>query len=119
MEGKPIELDLQSMERVLGPPTDVSSLGKRGTSISQLAFNLYREATGLLLLVANLSGADDLSLARNHAIEAGLAVRITKFMTSVLALEVDKVRNHGEVTSVYISSVVRSEANTMLRRARR
>lgn len=111
MESKPTVLDQQSMDRMLGPPTDVSVMGQPGVSISQLAFNLYRESTVLLNLVANLSGAEDLSLSRNHAIEAGLAVRIMKFMTSVLALEADTVRDHGEVILALNRCIAESAMN--------
>ena len=111
MEGKPIELDELSLNRVLGPPTDVSGVGHPGSSLRQMAFDLYRESAMLLTLVGSLSAAADQSLSRNHAIEAGLVVRMTKFMTSVLALKADKIREHGEVILTLNRCIAESAIN--------
>jgi hypothetical protein len=102
------ELNEASLKKVLGGPTDVSGTD---ASLPEIAFNLYKETTALVIFVSSLSGSPDLSLSRNHAIEAGLAVRLTKYMTAVLALMVDKVREHGDVIFTLNRCIAESAIN--------
>ena len=51
------ELNELSMTEVLGEPTDVSGIGQPGTSLSEMAFNLYKEATILVTFVSSLSSS--------------------------------------------------------------
>lgn len=109
-----IEATEKSMEEMLGSPVDISSLKSDGISISELAFNLYRETAIVTILVSHLyesTHAEDAVLQRNQAIEAGLAIRIAKYMGAVLALLVDRVREHGEVIMTLNRCITESAIN--------
>lgn len=105
------ELNEKSITEMLGAPADVSTIGTAGTSLAEVAFNLYRETAILVTFVSHLSDSDDMSLSRNQAIEVGLAVRISKYMSGVLALMIDKVREHGEVIQTINRCIVESAIN--------
>lgn len=93
-------LDENTITEMLGNPTDVSCIeGVDKKCFDRLAFELYKETAFVSILVSNIFKSVDggVPLERNQAISAGLLVRITKYMGSVLALLVDKVGNHGEV----------------------
>lgn len=92
--------DEGTITEMLGNPTDISCIESGNKEcFDGLAFELYKETAFISILVSNISKSVDgsVSLDRNQAISAGLLVRITKYMGSVLALLVNKVGNHGEV----------------------
>lgn len=109
-----IELTEKSIEEMLGVPTDISTLSSRNSSLSETTFNLYRETAIITILISHLyesTNSEDASLSRNQAIEAGLAVRMAKFMGGVLALMVDRVREHGEVVMALNRCLTESAIN--------
>jgi len=92
--------DEKTITEILGNQTDISCIKSGGQEcFDRLAFELYKETAFVSILVSNIFKSVDgiVSLERNQAISAGLLVRITKYMGSVLALLVDEVGNHGEV----------------------
>lgn len=112
-----INVTEKSISELLGLPTDISELDitKRG-SFAKVAFNLYRETAIVTIVVSHLcesANPTELSLSRNQAIEAGLAVRITKYMGAILALQLDKVREHGEVIMSLNRCISESAVNLM------
>lgn len=114
MEETEIEFTKEYVEEMLGSPTDISSLEKEGQSLSELAFNLYREAVIITILTSHVyesTYSANSFLLRNQAVEVGLAVRIAKYMGAVLALLVDKVREHGEVIMTLNRCITESAVN--------
>jgi hypothetical protein len=105
------------VDDLLGPPTDISEIdAARKESLARAAFNLYVEAAILTVAVSHLYESVDsteVSLTRNQAIEAGLAVRITKYMGAVMALHLDKVRQHGEVVMTLNRCITETAVNLM------
>lgn len=108
------EIIKESIDNLLGQPTDISGLVD-GTekSFSKIAFYLYKETVMISILSSELyesCNPDEAILSRKQAISAGLVARISKFMTSVLALLCDK-KNHGEVIMALNRCITESAIN--------
>ncbi len=105
----------KSINDLLGLPTDISSIGANlKESFSKVAFDLYRETAIVAVVSSCLYESYNPHkgvLLRDQAIEAGLIVRITKFMASVLALLCDKTRKHGEVIMALNRCITESAIN--------
>jgi hypothetical protein len=103
-----------SIEGMIGTPTDISGL-INGTekSFSKIAFYLYKETTMVAVLASQFYESynpDETISSRNQAISAGLVTRISKFMTSILALLCDK-KEHGEVILALNRCITESAIN--------
>lgn len=104
----------KTINDLLGAPTDISGL-TNGTekSFSKIAFCLYKETLMISILSSELYESynpDENIQSREQAISAGLVTRISKFMTSVLALLCDK-KNHGEVIMALNRCITESSIN--------
>ncbi len=111
-----VEASKESLKKMLGLPTDVTTVDFEKTSISEIAFYLYRDTVIATTVAAHLydSTSDyDARLSRNDAIKIGLLVRISKFMSAVLALMVDKNRFHGEVVMALNRCITESATNLL------
>lgn len=109
-----IPVSEDGVHSIIGSPTDISEATKNPAAINRTVFDLYSEAAKVTVLVANLGGIsenENFSLQRNQAIEAGLAVRIAKYMMSVIALWVDTVRDHGDVLHTLNRCILESAVN--------
>ena len=104
------------MESHIGPPVDVTdevlqACREKG-QFGFLLFDLYKE-TGRLLTVTGAArigyAGDAAKLERNQAICAGLLVRISKLMTSVVKLSSDI--EHGETVQVLNRCIIESMVN--------
>lgn len=76
---------------------------------TEVAFNLYKELAGIVVLCAGAMVGSDVTprvLDRNRAIVAGLLVRIYKFMRAILQLAADG--EAGEVTLALNRSILES-----------
>jgi len=94
------ELDRETVDDWLGPRVDVKPIHECKTlhESGGIAFELYKEACRLVAFVAHLldeTAAAKGGFARNQAICAGLMVKISKFMLSVVQLSTGDDR--GEV----------------------
>ncbi len=96
-----MEFKKDYLDKLIGLPIDTSMLNNASTKseITKIAFELYRETAMVAILISNLYAGrtEEANLFRNQAIQAGLIVRIAKFMGAILALQCDKVKEHGEV----------------------
>lgn len=110
-----IKVTEKSINDLIGPPTDISSIGTDPKkSVSEIAFDLYRETAIVAIVSSHLYESYDPikgALPRDQAIEAGLLIRIIKFMASVLALLCDKTREHGEVIMALNRCITESAIN--------
>ena len=104
------------MESHIGPPVDVTeqmlqACREKG-EFGSLLFDLYKEA-GRLLTVTSAAyvgyTGDAVKLERNQAICAGLLVRISKLMTSVVKLS--SGIEHGETVQVLNRCIIESVVN--------
>lgn len=91
----------KTINELIGSPTDISGIESGSkTSFTEVAFNLYRETSTIVISSSHIFESYSLGKGRlsiNQAICVGLLVRIAKFMASILALMCDGVREHGEV----------------------
>ncbi len=104
------------IENHIRPPIEVSDeiiqACREAGQFGSLLFDLYKEAAGLLTLTsASYAGhpGDTVKLARNQAICAGLLVRISKLMLSVIKLSSDI--EHGETVQVLNRCIIESMVN--------
>jgi len=89
------------------PPAALSDITKAGgLELDKLAFDLYKETAGVLIVCANsIVSYEDLSevrFNRNQAICIGLLVRIVKFMKATLA-----ILSHGDELGEVILALLR------------
>lgn len=91
----------KTLDEIIGPPTDISDvISEKGSNISKVAFELYKETAVVLALCSDLYenyGLEAGVLNREQAVATGYIVRMSKFMGSVMALLTDRVKEHGEV----------------------
>ena len=104
------------IESYLGPPLEVTDemlqVCRETGKFGSLLFDLYKEAGGLLTVAsAAYVGypGDTVKLERNQAICAGLLVRITKLMTSVVKLS--SGLEHGETVQLLNRCIIESIVN--------
>ncbi|HUT21871.1 MAG TPA: DUF5677 domain-containing protein [Candidatus Bipolaricaulota bacterium] len=104
-----------TIDELIGPPIDISKLDVSSKSaLSKAAFDLYRETAMVAVLASHLYESyqpERSALPRDQAIGIGLIVRISKFMSSVLALLCDKEREHGEVIMSLNRCIIESAIN--------
>ncbi len=104
------------LDSLVGPPVDVTaellaSCRAKG-QFGPLAFDLYKEAAALISLISmnHLETSPYLPhLNRNQAISAGLLVRISKLMVSVIKLSSDT--EHGETVKILNRCILESTVN--------
>ena len=80
-----IEATKESLQKMLGLPTDASADDFKETSVSEIAFYHYRDTVIATTVAAHLydsTSVDEARLSRNDAIKIGLLVRISKFRLS-------------------------------------
>jgi hypothetical protein len=95
-----VAVDEKNINKILGEPTDISCIEKGDKDcFTMVAFELYKEVASISTLISSIfnSNDGDISFERNQSVNAGLIIRITKYMRSVLALLCDGVSEHGEV----------------------
>lgn len=105
----------KTVDELIGQPTDVSTINIDSKSaLLKVAFGLYRETAMVAVLSAHLYESYEQekgALLREQAICVGLIVRISKFMSSVLALLCDNNREHGEVIMSLNRCIIESAIN--------
>jgi hypothetical protein len=105
--------DTAAADELLGNPVAVDDavLARAidESTCSALAFELYKEATTVIVVAAHLAGTTDGVLPRNQAICVGLLVRIGKFMAAVMQLSAED--NRREVVLSLNRSILESAVN--------
>ena len=107
---------IDEIEKLVGPPVEVTEEAIEGCRANDqfgaLVFELYREA-GRLVCASSCAffgyGSDEIKLARNRAICAGLLVRISKLMLSVV--KSSSGIEHGETVQVLNRCIIESMVN--------
>ena len=114
MDGIPID----SIEEVLRPPVEISEdlleHCRETGQFGPLLLELYMEAGGLVCISSSVyvhHNEDSLKLDRNQAICAGLLVRMSKLMQSVIKLSADI--EHGETVEILDRCILESAVNLM------
>ena len=103
------------IDELVGPPVEVNDRVIRTCqetgAFGGLSFDLLNETTMLMYAVSEYRSAtgEDLYLTRNQAVCAGLIIRISKMMMSILKLS--SGYEHGETVSVLCRCVFESSIN--------
>ena len=107
---------IANIENLVGPPIEVTdTLLERCREKGQfgpLTFELYKETAGLVCVSSGAYFAPaelEMKLGRNQAICAGLLVRISKYMLSVIKLSADI--EHGETVESLNRCIIESTVN--------
>lgn len=105
----------QDIRNLLGKPTDISKIkNPSNASFSETSFNLYKETLLVSTIASNIILSGDKTKAYfdiRQGVEAGLIIRITKIMKSVLALLCDRVSNHGDSILALNQCILESSIN--------
>lgn len=101
------EIEKMLPSRVDIPPTALADYSKAGgRELDKLAFELYKETAGVLIVCAtslvSYDDAPEIKFTRNQAICVGLLVRIVKFMKGTLA-----ILSHGDELGEVILALLR------------
>ncbi len=107
---------IDEIEKLVGPPVEVTEEAietcRANDQFGELVFDLYREAARLVCASGGtFFGYDgvEIKLDRNRAICAGLLVRISKLMLSVVKLS--SGIEHGETVQVVNRCIIESMVN--------
>jgi hypothetical protein len=104
----------ETLQERLGPPVDITGIEHETDieKLNELVFELYKEAVGVVNLVAHLlddTAAGKGGWPRNQAICSGLMIRISKFMLVVAQLSA--TRNRADVVFALNRSIMESTIN--------
>ena len=107
---------MDDLDRLLSPPLEVTEemleMCRQDGQFGALVYELYKEACSLVSVSSAIylgGTVDTIKLDRDQAICAGLLVRISKYMVSVIKLSADI--EHGETVQALNRCIIESVVN--------